>query len=275
MKRSRLFLIVLAFVLVAAGCSDDKKTAEPPQSSASSAAPQVLDILVSNDDGVTAPGIDALVQALLKRPAVKVTVVAPAQNQSGTGGKTSAGAVATPAKTASGYDATAVNGFPADAVNYGLTKVFTPDNQPDLVMAGANLGQNLGPFIDVSGTVGAARAGAAAGVVSIAISSGVGDPVDYAPAVAAAMKWLDDHEVDLRAGPLPPISVFNLNGPTCAPGTKVRGTVEVAPNPDAPPADALAPANCASTAPPAPTDVVAFHDGYTTLSEVTIQPVQK
>jgi 5'-nucleotidase len=268
-----VFLALVACVLAVTGCSDDEKAA-PPASSSSSAS-TVLSILVSDDDGVAAPGMDALVQALLKRPAVKVTVVAPAENQSSTGGKTSTDVVGTPAKTASGYDATATTGYPADAVNYALDHVFPADQPPTLVMTGANAGQNLGPFVDVSGTIGAARASAARGIVSIAISSGLPQPIDYSPAVNAAMQWLDEHEADLRAGPLPPISVFNLNAPTCAPGTAPRGEVDVAPDPIAPPGDALAPADCASTAPPAATDVTAFRDGFITLSEVPITPAQK
>jgi 5'-nucleotidase len=276
LKPRRLFVILVAFVLVAAGCSDSKTASPASNSSApsSSSASDDLQILVSNDDGVGAPGLDALVQALVKRPGVKVTVVAPADNSSGTGGQTSPDPTGSPAKTASGYDAIAVKGFPADAVNYGLTKVFTPANPPDLVMAGINAGQNLGPSTDLSGTVGAARAGANAGVVSIAISAGFPEPPDYVSAVAAAMKWLDDHEDDLRTSPLPPISVFVLNTPTCTTG-RIKGTLEVAPDFNASLADAIAPADCSSTDPPTSTDVPSFHVGFATLAEVTIEPVAK
>src|SRR5262249_28068941 len=116
-----------------------------------------LTILVTNDDGFAADGIDAVTQALVKLPNTKVTVVAPTANQSGTDGRTLPVTPAASAqKTKSGYPATAVEGYPADAVNYALTKVYkTP---PDLVVSGINLGQNIGPSAAVSGTVGAAKA---------------------------------------------------------------------------------------------------------------------
>src|SRR5215218_5547180 len=128
---------------------------------------QELRVLVSNDDGVKAPGIDALVKGLRKLSKVKVTVVAPAENQSGTGGKTTPGAVkATRTTTKSGYPAIAVKGYPADSVNYALSKVVKK-SQIDLVIAGINSGANLGPFVDLSGTVGAARAAAQKGLPAL------------------------------------------------------------------------------------------------------------
>jgi 5'/3'-nucleotidase SurE len=67
-----------------------------------------LSILVTNDDGVTAPGINATVQALAALPHTKVIVVAPLTNQSGTGAKVTNGALtATSAMTAGGYPAKA------------------------------------------------------------------------------------------------------------------------------------------------------------------------
>ncbi len=105
---------------------------------------------------MAAPGIDALVNALIAEPDVTVTVVAPAENQSGSGGNTTPGTLAASnATTASGYAATAVQGFPADAVIYGLTTVLK--ERPDVVITGTNAGQNIGPAIDVSGTIGAAE----------------------------------------------------------------------------------------------------------------------
>jgi 5'-nucleotidase len=227
-------------------------------------------VLVSNDDGVAAPGIDALVKALSAEPATQVTVVAPAANQSGTGGKTSPGPVtATQTTTASGYPATSVDGFPADAVDYGLTNMLT--SPPDLVISGANAGQNLGPVVDISGTVGAARAAAQQGIPALAVSAGTGNPIDFAGAVNAAISWLRDHRDQLLASPAPPTSVTNLNVPTCAAGS-VRGQVTVAADLTAPTDVAVSPADCTSTAPAAPTDVPSFHDGFATLSEIGIRP---
>ena len=80
-------------------------------------------MLVTNDDGVKAPGIDVLVTALRKVANVDVTVVAPAQDESGTGDRVTPGLAsigASKSKTASGYPAVAVKGFPADAVLWAL-----------------------------------------------------------------------------------------------------------------------------------------------------------
>jgi 5'-nucleotidase len=211
---------------------------------------------VSNDDGVGAPGIDSLVQALRAEPNVEVTVVAPADNKSGSGSSTSSGATATNATTLSGFPATAVNGFPADAVNYGLDSVVK--DKPDVVITGTNQGQNIGPFVDVSGTVGAARAG-------------LGDPVDFAAATKQAIEWLREHRDALLAGGPAPTTVDNLNAPTCSAG-EVRGLAEVPADPTAPNDQALAKVDCTSTVAQPSTDVAAFNAGFATLSHVPLTP---
>ena len=99
-------------------------------------------------------------------------------------------------------------------------------SRPDLVISGANAGQNLGPVLDISGTVGAARAAAQQGIPALAVSAGFGDPIDYASAVDAAISWLRDHRDALLAPHDPPTSVANLNVPTCAVGA-VRGQLSV------------------------------------------------
>ena len=111
LRRTSTAVLALAAVAAAPAAAQAKTTKNV----------KPLRVLVSNDDGVRAPGIDALVKALRKLPKVTVTVVAPAANQSGTGGKTTPGALtATRTTTKSGYPAIAVKGFPADSVNYAL-----------------------------------------------------------------------------------------------------------------------------------------------------------
>jgi 5'-nucleotidase len=229
-----------------------------------------LRILVSNDDGVAAPGIDALVKALVAEPNVTVTVVASAENQSGSGAKTTPdGVTASDTTTASGYPAVAVQGLPADAVVHGLTVVL--EERPDLVISGANAGQNLGPFLDVSGTIGAARAAAQRGIPALAVSAGLGDPIDFTIATSDAIQWLRDHRAALIASTAAPTSVDNLNAPTCPTG-QVRGLVDVTADTAAPQADALAAPDCTSTVAAPSTDVAAFLVGYATLSQVPRQP---
>lgn len=224
--------------------------------------PEPLDILVTNDDGVAAAGIDAVVEALRVLPGVEVTVVAPATDQSGTGDQTTPGGVtAFATTTASGYPAVAVNGFPADSVLHALRVL---GENPDLVVSGINAGQNLGPVVDLSGTVGAARTAARQGVPAVAASQGLGSPPDYPSGVAALLDWLEDYRLG-RAGP-PYQEVANLNVPTCTSGT-IRGTVEVPVATDLDPSP-LSPSDCTSTVTAVADDVEGFVHGFVTLSDV-------
>jgi 5'-nucleotidase len=226
--------------------------------------PPVLRVLVTNDDGVAAPGIDALVKGLRTLDRVSVTVVAPATNQSGTSDRTTPGPLTTSAATtASGRKAIAVQGFPADTVNFALdggTK-----SKPHLVASGVNEGQNLGPVVNVSGTVGAARTAVRRGVPAVAISQGLGKPPDYAAGVREALRWVKKHRKALtKKNPAPPSDVVNINVPTCTVG-KVRGLMEL---PSATSGDITATSNCASELLNPTDDVIAFQNGYATLSRV-------
>ena len=132
-----------------------------------------LTILVTNDDGVTAPGINATVQALSALPHTKVTVVAPLTNQSGTGAKVTGGTLTvTDATTASGYPAKAVAGYPADTIIWAIDDHGIAQ-RPDLVVSGINFGENIGPLASLSGTVGAAQTALARGIPALAVSQGV------------------------------------------------------------------------------------------------------
>lgn len=144
---------------------------------AAAAAPlSPMRVLVTNDDGVGAPGIDALVQQLAANPNLQVTVIAPATNQSGTGDSFNTGPIdVTPSSTAGAFPATAVStpantGRPADTVLYGILQALP--QPPDLVVSGINSGQNVGELVNLSGTVGAALWAARLGVPAIAVSHG-------------------------------------------------------------------------------------------------------
>jgi 5'-nucleotidase len=244
-------------------------TEAPPLSSPAAAA--VLTVLVTNDDGVKAPGIDAMVQALRKVSGVTVKVVAPATNQSGTGGKSTPGAVAfTNTTTASGYPAVAVNGFPSDAANVAFNQLHLV---PSVVISGVNAGQNLGPIVDLSGTVGAARVGARHGVPALAVSSGAGAKYDFATAARYAVDWLASVRSSLPKGPSStPSSVVSLNVPTCSKG-KVRGELKLLQQTKLLAGQsALGTSNCLSKVHPT-TEVAAFSDGYATLVPLPLNPV--
>ncbi|MDA0977707.1 MAG: 5'/3'-nucleotidase SurE [Proteobacteria bacterium] len=131
-------------------------------------AAQSLRILLTNDDGYDSPGITAVHDALTAA-GHDVYLVAPATQQSGSSA----------AITASGVEVTrhpgkvwAVHGRPADAVRFGLGYVLY-DNPPDLVVSGANFGQNTGQEVNISGTVGAAVTAFKLGTPAIAISVGI------------------------------------------------------------------------------------------------------
>lgn len=248
--------------------SGAQTTAAPPVSSSTAAS--TITVLVTNDDGVSAPGIDALVQALRKVSGVTVKVVAPATNQSGTGGKTTAGSVTfTNATTASGYPAVSVNGTPADSVNVALSRLHIA---PNVVISGVNAGQNLGPVVDISGTVGAARVGARMGVPALAVSSGTGKTFDFAAGAQYAVKWLSAVRATLPQGPSStPASVVSLNVPSCSKG-QVRGELTLKLQPKLLPGQSvLGSSNCLSKVRPA-AEVAAFSDGFATLVSVPLSP---
>jgi 5'-nucleotidase len=265
-KGYALLFTLLAFVIATCG-DDDSKNAAP------------LRILVTNDDGVAAEGIDAIVEALISDPSNEVVVAAPDGNRSGssdmTGPSTLCGDLTvTPAMTQSGYPATAINGCPADAVNYALTALYS-DAPPHLVISGINAGQNVSLPIAtrVSGTVGAARTAARNGVPALAASQGappIDGVYDYASGVAAVLSWLEENRRSLQAGDETPIAVDSINIPSCATGTSIRGTIAdlpLAPNANA----AFNPQNCASALEDFQNDVEAFLNGFTTLNSVSLQ----
>jgi 5'/3'-nucleotidase SurE len=204
---------------------------------AAAANPSPLKVLVTNDDGVAASGIDALVNALAANPNVALTVIAPATNSSGSGEQTTlASAITvTAATTASGHPATAIGGFPGDTSLFAIRHQLAAD-PPDLVVSGINQGQNLTAEITpLSGTVGAATWAARLGVPAIAVSAGFANtPANYADAAAYAAKVVEAFRTKVtfrrkmveREEPKRGI-VLNINFPSCAPGT-VRGVRVVA-----------------------------------------------
>ena len=160
-----------------------------------------LTILVTNDDGVSAPGINATVQALTALPHTKVTVVAPAANQSGTGAKVTGGTLTvSDATTASGYPAKAVAGYPADTIIWAIDD-HGVSQRPDLVVSGINFGENIGPLASLSGTVGAAQTALARGIPALAVSQGVdnGQQPNFSQGAKYLVAWVQAHRKALVA----------------------------------------------------------------------------
>jgi 5'-nucleotidase len=222
-----------------------------------------LQILVGNDDGYSAEGIDTLVTALQTLDDVEVTVVAPLTQQSGQGGKTTDGELnVTDVKLKSGYEAKAVEGYPADAMRVALDDLGL---KPALVVTGINEGQNLGPLVDVSGTIGAARAAAKRGVPALATSQGT-TKFDYEAAVPFILDWVTEHREAIEAGDFP-AGVTSMNIPSCDEG-EIRGLVE--PELATSVENAIHDQDCTSTTPEADlkTDIEAFNNGFVTLTPV-------
>lgn len=158
------FLCVIT-VMFSLGCTSQATTTETTP----------LRILLTNDDGYDAPGIVAVRKALIGA-GHNVTVVAPLVNQSASSVRLTTRGLITYKEQRDGI--WSVDGSPADAVLIGLSRVMRHD-QPDLVVSGANFGQNLG-YATSSGTVGAATMAMYRGLPAIAVSVGV----DFAESTA-------------------------------------------------------------------------------------------
>ena len=286
MRRSLALGVVLALSgLVACSSSEDSTNVPEPsvveteapttdapvtEAPTSTSASAPLQILVTNDDGIGADGINVIVQALLQMENVEVTVVAPLENQSGTGGKTTDGALTvTDATTKSGYAAKAVAGFPADSIVWAIDQKGI-DFVPDLVVSGINNGQNYSlEIVTLSGTVGAARAAAKRNIPSVAVSQGLADAPDFPTAAEALVQWVQDHRDELlaRTDGDAVTEFANINAPTCAAGLMIRGVIEV-------PIESMGTSDynandCASKVEPTG-DVSGFQNGYVTISMLPV-----
>lgn len=266
--------LLAVFALLAAGCGSDGNGADAAPSPTSSSttettakAAETLDILVTNDDGYAADGIDAVVEALRAEPDTNVTVVAPFDDQSGKGDKTTPGElVRHDVETKSGYPAVGVEGHPADTVNVALDVLGL---KPDLVVSGTNKGQNIGPFTTISGTVGAAKMAVRRGIPAFAASTGFADAPDFATTAELVVEWVRSHRAAILDGSAP-VEIRNLNVPTCATGS-LRGVVEDVPlASDFKGRDAMD-VDCGSTKPESELvdDVDAFANGF---APITLAP---
>jgi 5'-nucleotidase len=165
-------------------------------------------ILVSNDDGYLAAGLQALVR--VARRYGEVTVVAPEQNHSGASNSLTLARPLTVARADNGHYF--VNGTPTDCVHVALTGLL--DHQPDLVLSGINNGQNMGDDTLYSGTVAAAMEGHLFGIPSIAFSL-----VDKGWAhLDSAADWCDRILARYAQAPLSAPLLLNVNLPNLPSG---------------------------------------------------------
>lgn len=176
-------------------------------------------ILLTNDDGIYAPGLKVL-EAIARQLSDDIWVVAPQEEQSGAGHSLT---LSRPVRVRRHDDRRfSVSGTPTDAVMMALG-VCMDGVKPDLILSGVNRGANLAEDVTYSGTVSAAMEGTLAGYKSIALSQvyareGMGDSVPFAAAEAWGARVLRP----LIDAPMPPRTLINVNFPALAPET-VRG----------------------------------------------------
>lgn len=202
-------------------------------------------ILVTNDDGITAPGLELAeeIAAELAGPEGDVWVVAPEAERSGVSHAVS---YTTPMRLVRfGPRRHAVDGFPADCVLVGITAVMG-ELSPDLVISGVNRGHNVAEDVVYSGTVGGAMEAALAGTRGIALSQYYGRD-EHAPADMwePARRFAAATVRKVLEMPWPRGVFYNVNFPArradavlgtrvCAQGMRAEGTFEtvehVAPN---------------------------------------------
>ena len=173
-------------------------------------------ILICNDDGIYAPGIGALYQAV--RSLGHVVVVAPESERSAVG---HAITIADPIKIRKIrrdglFEGYAVSGTPADCVKLAVTMLLK--RPPDLVVSGINLGPNTGISVIYSGTVSAATEGAILGIPSMAISLATFTKPLWATAGYVARRLTRE----LLARRLPANTLLNVNVPN-RPLARLRG----------------------------------------------------
>ena len=169
-------------------------------------------ILISNDDGVAAPGLAALYGALADY--CECVVIAPEQDKSGASSSLTLDRPLHPHTLVNGF--ISINGTPTDCVHLGLNGLL--EQQPDMVVSGINLGANLGDDVLYSGTVAAALEGRFLDRPSFAFSF-VSRQLDNLPTAAYfARKLIEAHAVL----DLPPRTVLNVNIPNL-PLEKIRG----------------------------------------------------
>lgn len=175
-------------------------------------------ILLTNDDGIHAPGLEVL-ETIARQLSDDIWICAPQDEQSGAGHSMS---LSRPVRLRQhGERRYSVSGSPTDAVILALRKVLP--EPPDLILSGVNRGANLADDITYSGTVSAAFEGALAGVRAVALSQvykreGMGDGISF----DAALAWGSRVLSPLLDMPFPERTLINVNFPPRA-ADAVRG----------------------------------------------------
>ncbi len=170
-------------------------------------------VLLTNDDGITATGLNAMRRALLELPDVDLEVIAPDSNRSATGRAVTLHDPIWVEEVEFGDGTTgfATDGTPVDCVRFSALGLI--EAPPELIVSGINHGANLGDDITYSGTVAAALEGIMLGTPAIAVSLDSGR--DFEPLAAFVARMVEE----LDDVPMPGGTLLNVNGP----GGEVKG----------------------------------------------------
>ncbi|MEA2439779.1 MAG: 5/3-nucleotidase [Thermoleophilaceae bacterium] len=177
-----------------------------------------MKVLLTNDDGIQATGLNELRRALLEVPGVELSVVAPNANQSATARSitTRRPLVVEEVDFGDGSVGFAADGTPVDCVR--LASLGLVSGPPELIVSGINHGSNLGDDITYSGTVAAALEGVVLGVPGIAVSQQsmaremdfrLGEEFEFGEAAAFTARLVEE----IESLPLPPGTLLNINCP--------------------------------------------------------------
>jgi 5'-nucleotidase len=180
-----------------------------------------MKVLLTNDDGIAATGLDVLRRALLEVPGVELAVIAPDSNRSAT-----ARSITThqplwvqEVQFEDGANGFATDGTPVDCVRFAALGLL--DFEPELIVSGINHGSNLGDDITYSGTVAAAFEGIVLGLPAIAVSQQADHGAmdfragrawgrdDFAQAAAFVARLVEE----LERVPMPAGTLLNVNCP--------------------------------------------------------------
>jgi len=174
-----------------------------------------MKILLTNDDGIKALGLEALMKAVEKDHDCRI--VAPKDERSASSHSISLGQrLRVERSTYRGVKAYAVHGTPVDCIKFALSELG--DFKPDLIVSGINQGANTGVSVYYSGTISAAREGVINKVPSIALSLCSKVYRDFGPSQQIAKKLVDAYE----AGAIPSNLMLNVNIPPL-PQNRIQG----------------------------------------------------
>jgi 5'-nucleotidase len=170
-------------------------------------------VLVTNDDGIHSPGIEACVR-IAEQLSDDVWVVAPEFDQSGVAHSLS---LSDPLRLRTIDDRRfAVKGTPTDCVIMGVRHILA-DKRPDLVLSGVNRGQNIAEDVTYSGTVAGAMEATILGIPSLALSQVYGPETRELQSYATAEKHAPDLIRRLLKEGIPAGVLINVNFPDCEP----------------------------------------------------------